>query len=120
MALEALAGALGRDEWVTVLTARGLGHTPRLHVINRRLPALASDVYAEAGWYWWPHAERIARTGNLGQAAAAVAYVLGTDAMNTPNATARNCEPPTVAADTAAGRDELAGALATVSGGGHG
>jgi len=75
-ALETLADALGRDEWVTVLTTRGAGHTPRLHVINRRVPVLASDVYAEAGWFWWPHAERIARTDDPGAAAVLVAHAL--------------------------------------------
>lgn len=74
-ALEALAAALGRDKWVTVLTTRVLGNT-RLHVINRHLPVLSSDVYAEAGWYWWPHAQRIARTGSPRQAAATVARTL--------------------------------------------
>jgi hypothetical protein len=76
-ALEALAETLGRDAWVTVLTVRGLAHNPRLHVINRSTPRLASDIYAESGWYWWPHAERIARTATPGQAAAIIAQALG-------------------------------------------
>jgi hypothetical protein len=79
-ALEALADTLGRDEWVTVLTVRGLGHTPRLHVTNRSVPDLASDVYAEAGWFWWPHAERITRTGDPAAAALLVAQTLGASA----------------------------------------
>jgi hypothetical protein len=79
-ALEALAGVFGRDGWVTVLTSHGPGHTPRLHVANRSVPALASDVYAEAGWFWWPHAERIARAGCPGQAAAVIAQTLGAGA----------------------------------------
>jgi hypothetical protein len=79
-ALEALAGALNAQEWVTVLTVRGLGHTPRLHVTNRSVPDLASDVYAEAGWFWWPHAERIAHAGDPAAAALMVAQTLGAGA----------------------------------------
>jgi hypothetical protein len=85
-ALEALAAKLGRDQWVTVLTVRGPGHTPRLHIINRSVPDLASDVYAEADWYWWPHAERIARTADPATAAGIMAQALSPSA-DTP-------EPP--------------------------
>jgi hypothetical protein len=77
-ALEALAESLGPEAWATVLTTGGSGHTPRLHVINRAQPALASDIYAEGGWYWWPHAERIARTSTPDQAVATITHTLST------------------------------------------
>jgi hypothetical protein len=57
-ALEQLASALG-PAFITALTA-GTGHRPRLSVTCRDTHA-GEDVYAdEAGWYWWPWAERIA------------------------------------------------------------
>jgi hypothetical protein len=34
-----------------------------------------------AGWFWWPHAERIARTGDPAQAAAIIAQALGAGAQ---------------------------------------
>ncbi|HEV2370744.1 MAG TPA: hypothetical protein VGS19_01130 [Streptosporangiaceae bacterium] len=75
-ALEALAGALGRDEWVVVLTTHGPGRSPRLHVTSRSVPGAGSDVYAEAGWYWWPHAQRIAPACAPGQAAATITQAI--------------------------------------------
>ncbi|HEV2375787.1 MAG TPA: hypothetical protein VGS19_26925 [Streptosporangiaceae bacterium] len=78
-ALEALAAVLGRDQWVTVLTAHGPGRSPRLYVTSRTAPGLASDIYAEAGWYWWPHAQRIAPTSAPRHAAATLTRtILGT------------------------------------------
>jgi hypothetical protein len=61
-ALEQLASALG-PAFVTALTA-GTGRRPRLSVICRDTHA-GEDVYAdEAGWFWWPWAERIAATSD--------------------------------------------------------
>jgi hypothetical protein len=100
-ALEALADTLGRDEWVTVLTSRGPGHTPRLHVINRSIPALASDVYAESGWFWWPHAERIARTADPAAAAVVVAQALSAAGSATEPPPGRGPLPQRVPPDQA-------------------
>jgi hypothetical protein len=59
-ALEHLATALGPG-FITALVT-GTGRRARLSVISRDTRA-GEDVYAdEAGWFWWPWAERIATT----------------------------------------------------------
>ena len=78
-ALEALAAALPGETYATTLTS-GAGRQPRLCVVNRDLPGLAGDIYADRGWYWWPWAERIATTADPVAAAASVAGTLSTAA----------------------------------------
>ena len=71
------------------LTRRGMrvwlalppGRVPSLHVVNPEARALEEHVYAGCGsdgtwWFWWSWAERIARTEDLGMAAAAIARAL--------------------------------------------
>jgi hypothetical protein len=59
-ALEHLATALGPAFVTTLVT--GPGHRPRLSVTCRDTRA-GEDVYAdEAGWFWWPWAQRIGAT----------------------------------------------------------
>jgi hypothetical protein len=79
-ALEGLAAAFPSQTYATVLTC-GTGRQPTLHIVNRDLPRLAGDVYAEDGWFWWHWAERIARTSDPVTAAAMVARVLRVDAV---------------------------------------
>ena len=78
-ALEQLAAAIPSKTYATTLTS-GAGRQPSLCVVNRDLPGLAGDVYAEAGWFWWPWAERIATTSDPVAAAASVAGTLSTAA----------------------------------------
>jgi hypothetical protein len=57
------------------------GRVPSLHVMNPDARALEEHVYAGCGsdgiwWFWWSWAERIAATGDLAAAAAAIARVL--------------------------------------------
>lgn len=80
-ALEALAGVLNHDEWATVLTVHGSGRSPRLHVTSRSAPGLAGDIYAEEGWFWWPHAQRIAPTSAPRHAAATFTRTIGCAAV---------------------------------------
>ncbi|HEV2377666.1 MAG TPA: hypothetical protein VGS19_36580 [Streptosporangiaceae bacterium] len=78
-ALEALAGVLGREEWVRVLTVHGPGRCPRLYVTSRTAPGMASDIYAEVGWYWWPQAQKLAPVSAPRHAAATLTRtILGT------------------------------------------
>jgi hypothetical protein len=54
------------------------GHPPYLDVRNPRVSILAERVYAQAGSFWWPWAERIASCQEITQAAAILARVLRT------------------------------------------
>jgi hypothetical protein len=74
-ALENLAAALPGDRYATMLTC-GTEREPKLCVVNRDLPSLASDVYAHSGWFWWPWAERIAATSDPQAAARQVSAAL--------------------------------------------
>ena len=74
-ALEALAGALPAADYATALTT-GPRRTPRLTAVSRDDPCVDVDVYAEAGWYWWPWGERIAKVTDPPTAAVAVARLL--------------------------------------------
>ena len=69
------------------LEARGLrvrlvtpeGRLPHLIVHAAGLPALAEKVYAQADWFFWPHAERIAACDDLSTAADTIARALSAD-----------------------------------------
>jgi hypothetical protein len=92
-ALERLADALGRDEFATVLT--GTGPRPSL-TVTRRGVGVAETVYAEAGWYWWSWAERIAATSDPLTAARQIATALRPPAGGTA-VTGGTAEEPTLA-----------------------
>jgi hypothetical protein len=47
-----------------------------LAVRNPLALAMAEDVMAQGGWFWWPWADRIAPAGDVPAAAARVATVL--------------------------------------------
>lgn len=66
-ALENLAALLNPRDYVTVLINRE-DRPPHLAVAHRRLP-LTGEIYADANWYRWEWAERIARTTDPGAAA---------------------------------------------------
>jgi hypothetical protein len=81
--------ALGNDtaaleKLAAELTARGYearliapdGRLPRLTVINPASTMLAETVTADAQWFWWPWADRIAPAGDVATAADAIAQVL--------------------------------------------
>lgn len=74
-ALESLAAALPPGRYATALTVTERD-TPKLCVVNRELPTLAADVYAEAGWFWWPWAKRIGPVDDTAAAAEAINRVL--------------------------------------------
>ncbi len=76
------------------LTRRGMqvrlalppGRVPSLHVVNPSARALEEHIYAGCGsdgvwWFWWSWAERIAETGDLAKAGAAIARVLAARAQ---------------------------------------
>jgi hypothetical protein len=74
-ALERLADELGtRGYAVTLITAEG--RRPTLAVRNPAAPALSENVMADAEWFWWPWADRIALTADVPAAATTVARVL--------------------------------------------
>jgi len=76
-ALERLAAALdSRDYATTLLTSHG--QTPRLTVVSRLTTALAEDIYAGNGWYWWSWAEKLAPIADVPAAARKIATVLRT------------------------------------------
>lgn len=79
-ALERLAAALPGETYATMLTC-GTGRQPTLCIVNRDVPRLAGDVYAENGWFWWACAERIGPTDDPVTAAAMVAEVLRVEAV---------------------------------------
>lgn len=68
--LEYLASLLDPRDHVTVLIT-GNTRPPRLAIAHRRLP-LAEDVYADARYYWWGYAERIAPVTDPAAAARAI------------------------------------------------
>ena len=76
--LELLAGELGRHGLEASVVSPP-GRVPRLQVTH---PAgAAEDVYVGrcrdgTWWFWWPWAERIAATGDLGDATARIEQVL--------------------------------------------
>jgi hypothetical protein len=49
---------------------------PWLAVRNPLAVAMAEDVMAQGGWFWWPWADRIAPADDVPAAAARVATVL--------------------------------------------
>jgi len=69
------------------MTARGYqaavrqpaGRLPYLDVCNPRASVMAERVYAQADWFFWPWAQRIAQCGQPAAAAAIVARVLRAD-----------------------------------------
>jgi hypothetical protein len=74
-ALEALAGALPREQFSTALTASP-GRPPCLSVVHRDTPSYGVDICAQAGWYWWAWGERIGPVHLLDAVAAALAQAL--------------------------------------------
>jgi hypothetical protein len=52
---------------------------PWLAVRNPQTARLSEKVMAQADWFWWPWADRIAPTAAAGQAANRVALVLRAD-----------------------------------------
>lgn len=76
-ALEQLAAALDSREYATTLLTSH-GQTPRLTVVSRLTTALAEDIYAGNGWYWWGWAEQLAPIADVPSAAHKIATVLRT------------------------------------------
>jgi hypothetical protein len=75
--LEALAAELAaRGLQANLRTARD--RPPYLDVRNPRASLLTERVYAQAGSFWWPWAERIASCDEMTKAAATLARVLRT------------------------------------------
>jgi hypothetical protein len=52
-ALERLVAALPSQTYATVLVC-GTGRQPTLYIVNRDIPRLAGDIYAEDDWFRWP------------------------------------------------------------------
>jgi hypothetical protein len=75
-ALEQLAAALGSHDFATTLVTRQ-GRTPYLSVVSR-YAKLGEDIYADAGWFWWSLAERLATTDDVPTATAKITTVLRT------------------------------------------
>ena len=74
-ALEKLAAELGtRGYEVSIIIAEG--RRPILAVRNPAAPMLSETVLADAEWFWWPWADRIALTADVPAAAETVARVL--------------------------------------------
>ncbi len=78
--LEELAEELGRRGLRTRLMTP-YGRIPSLHVVNPQVSRMAEDVYVGRSrdglwWFWWPWAERIARSDEVSEAAALIARVL--------------------------------------------
>jgi hypothetical protein len=74
-ALEKLAAELGtRGYEVSIIIAEG--RRPTLAVRNPAAPMLSETVLADAEWFWWPWADRIALTADVPAAAESVARVL--------------------------------------------
>jgi methylmalonyl-CoA mutase cobalamin-binding subunit len=76
--LEALADALRRSG-LSVRLVIGAGWLPYLDVRAAGHTAAARRAYAQAGWFFWPHAERIAGCDDLAAAVATIARSLGAD-----------------------------------------
>lgn len=77
-ALERLGAELGARGYQAHLQA-ARGGTPSLAVSNPQAAMLSEKVMVQAGWFWWPWADRIAPTADVDQAANCVARVLRTD-----------------------------------------
>ncbi|HEY3732505.1 MAG TPA: hypothetical protein VGL63_01185 [Streptosporangiaceae bacterium] len=75
--LEKLATELGPRGCKTILTTRD-GRIPQLDVLNPQAPALTCRIYAQADYFWWPHAEPIASRDDIHAAADAIARTLAT------------------------------------------
>jgi hypothetical protein len=75
--LEALAAELA-TYGLQASVASVRGRPPCLDVRNPRASVLTERVYAQAGWFWWSWAERIANCDELTKAAAILARVLRT------------------------------------------
>jgi hypothetical protein len=74
-ALEKLAAELtARGYRTPALSAHG--RPPSLTVANPAASMLTETVMAEAGWFWWPWADRIAPVSEVAVAAERVARVL--------------------------------------------
>lgn len=58
-ALENLATELGTRGFAARLITPD-GHPPSLAISNPEAAALSETVMADAGWFWWPWADRIA------------------------------------------------------------
>ncbi len=56
------------------------GRLPYLDVRNPRSAAMSEKIYAQADWYFWSWAQRIAPCGQPAAAAAIIARVLRADA----------------------------------------
>jgi hypothetical protein len=54
------------------------GHPPSLAISNPEAVALSETVMADAGWFWWPWADRIAGVADVPAAADLIARVLAT------------------------------------------
>ena len=52
------------------------GKQPWLAVHNPRAEVMSEDIMMQAGWFWWPWADRIAPAADVPAAAARVAAVL--------------------------------------------
>jgi hypothetical protein len=77
-ALEKLAAELAARGFRTpALSAHG--RPPSLTVANPATSMLTETVMAEAGWFWWPWADRIAPVGDVCAAADRVTRVLRAD-----------------------------------------
>jgi hypothetical protein len=74
-ALEALGAELGRRGYDAKLIVPP-GREPWLAVRNPQVPMLAETVLAQAEWFWWPWADRIAPAADVPGAADQVVRVL--------------------------------------------
>ncbi len=74
-ALEKLAAELTARGYEARLIAPD-GRPPWLTVINPAAAMLAETIMADAQWFWWPWADRIAPTADVATAADAIAQVL--------------------------------------------
>ncbi len=61
-------------DFVTILVV-GQGRPPRLAATSRHA-ALAEDIYAQDGWFWWSWAERLAPYSDTPAAAGKLATTL--------------------------------------------
>ncbi|HUZ39288.1 MAG TPA: hypothetical protein VMV17_23440 [Streptosporangiaceae bacterium] len=75
VALDKLAGALAAlGCQVPALAPHG--RPPSLTVTNPAAPRMSETVMVDAGWFWWPWADRIAPLTDAAAAAGRVARVL--------------------------------------------
>jgi hypothetical protein len=75
-ALERLGAELGARGYQAHLITAHTGAAPWLAVCNPQASMLSEKVMAQAGWFLWPWADRIAPTAEVDQAADRVAWVL--------------------------------------------